>query len=295
MKEAVKRYLIDNGRKLDIALFNFYENNELVEDVANSLKEFQNEDGGFGNSLEPDLRLPNSSVLATTVALQYMGKINLSKDHPLIRTSMNCLYNEFIKDENRWINIPEIANEYPRAPWWQYDACKSSPEWGNPSAEVLGYLIKYGQSNMSQSKIDIIFEKACVRLNEIEQPEFHEVLCFTRLFDMIDGARQTTIKNTLNNLIKKCVEQDLDKPEEYRASPLTFIDSPDSPFIDLFDIETIDRALLQLKNEMLNDSHWEPNWTWGESFLQDWIQTKKDWSAKLTVENFQSLKAFAFL
>ena len=54
---------------------------------------------------------------------------------------MNCLYNEFIKDENRWINIPEIANEYPRAPWWQYDACKSSPEWGNPSAEVLGYLI----------------------------------------------------------------------------------------------------------------------------------------------------------
>ena len=50
MKEAVKRYLIDIGRKLDIALFNFYENNELVEDVANSLKEYQNEDGGTCNN-----------------------------------------------------------------------------------------------------------------------------------------------------------------------------------------------------------------------------------------------------
>ena len=40
---------------------------------------FQNDDGGFGHGLEPDLRLAGSSVIVTTVALQHLRVLALAR------------------------------------------------------------------------------------------------------------------------------------------------------------------------------------------------------------------------
>lgn len=56
--------------------------------IFEALKAFQNPDGGFGNALEPDLRLPDSSVLATTVGMQVLREFEAPADHPLVRGAL---------------------------------------------------------------------------------------------------------------------------------------------------------------------------------------------------------------
>jgi hypothetical protein len=44
----------------------------------------ENPDGGFGHALEPDLRTPASSALATSVAFQVLAEVGAPADHPLV-------------------------------------------------------------------------------------------------------------------------------------------------------------------------------------------------------------------
>jgi hypothetical protein len=62
-------FLLTKARPLDRAMFRFEFEQGSASDVLKELEIFQNEDGGFGNALEPDFRLPDSSAMASTIAL----------------------------------------------------------------------------------------------------------------------------------------------------------------------------------------------------------------------------------
>jgi hypothetical protein len=68
--DRVKAYVMREARPLDRQLFRYYFEGGDSDKVARELAAFQNEDGGFGHSLEPDFRLIASSSLATTVGMQ---------------------------------------------------------------------------------------------------------------------------------------------------------------------------------------------------------------------------------
>jgi hypothetical protein len=71
--EQAKIFLNSKARKLERALFEFEFENGSKENVVDELKAYQNEDGGFGNGLEPDFRCKESSALATAIGLHYLG------------------------------------------------------------------------------------------------------------------------------------------------------------------------------------------------------------------------------
>src|SRR5688572_21019212 len=114
-----KTYMRTHARKLDQRLFEYLFEGAGAQPVLNELVRYQNADGGFGNSLEPDLRLPNSSILATTVAFQYLDKIDANADE-LVAKAIRYLVSSYDESKQRWVNIPPAADEYPRAPWWNY-------------------------------------------------------------------------------------------------------------------------------------------------------------------------------
>ena len=60
-REGLRRaeaFIRGNGRELEKSLFDFYFSGGNKAGVIQSLKSFQNEDGGFGRGLEPDFRMP---------------------------------------------------------------------------------------------------------------------------------------------------------------------------------------------------------------------------------------------
>lgn len=54
------------------------------ERVVAELARFQNDDGGFGYALEPDLRTPSSSALATGIGLHMLKELRCPADHPMV-------------------------------------------------------------------------------------------------------------------------------------------------------------------------------------------------------------------
>lgn len=283
-------YMQTYARKLDLRLFEYLFKGAGTQPVVDELLKFQNADGGFGKALEPDLRLPDSSVLATTVALQYLEKIDADADE-LVGKAIRYLVRSYDGSKQRWINIPSTADEHPRAPWWNYKGALESVEWGNPSAEVLGYLLKYAARVNDSSLIANVSKQAIQRLNEINAPEQHEVMCYTRLYQHADEDLQSKLYERLAAQIKELAKINQKDWEGYVATPLTFVDSPESPFASLFDKQVLMDNANFIKDKMVNGNHWEPTWEWGQ-FEDEWAQAKQDWSGKLTVENLELLRAF---
>lgn len=288
-----KTYLVANARTLDLRLYEHLFENADAEPILEELSKYQNNDGGFGHSLEPDLRLPDSSALATTVALQYLAKVNAPANE-LTQKAIRYLVANYNNEKQCWVNIPPEADEYARAPWWNYADVLNWAGWGNPSAEILGYLLENKDIVSDQQLLDRISRQAVDRLNAITEPEQHEVKCYIRLYERSGKELQAKLYDTIATHIKALAKMDSNDWKGYVATPLTFIDSPGSPFVGLFDKQTLTRNANFIKAKLIGGNHWNPTWEWGR-FEDEWAKAKKDWSGKLTVDNLTLLRAFGLL
>src|SRR5438477_10688623 len=104
-----KSYLQAHARKLDLYLYEHLFEDASAQPVLNELAAYQNADGGFGKALEPDLRSPDSSALATTVAFQYLSQITVDADE-LVGKAIHYLLDDYDDTKKRWINIPPSAD-----------------------------------------------------------------------------------------------------------------------------------------------------------------------------------------
>lgn len=203
---------------------------------------------------------------------------------------MRYLVNLYDSTRNGWLNIPPAADQYPRAPWWSYKDTETSIEWGNPSAEILGYFLKYGPET-NAGLLQKLSQRALQRIGEIDEPEPHEINCYIRLYDDADRELQKQLYKPLARNIKRVVKTNPEDWQGYVPMPLTFVNSPDSPFADLFDQSLLLENVKFLQGQIIEGNHWEPTWAWGQ-FEDEWAKAKLEWSGKLTVDNLQILKAF---
>ena len=94
-RKRAANFLLDNGNNLQRQRFAFHFEAANAGHVLDALQEYQNEDGGFGNGLEQDLRTRNSSVICTTVALQLMGEAGIASENPSLRKAMGSDWEEY--------------------------------------------------------------------------------------------------------------------------------------------------------------------------------------------------------
>jgi hypothetical protein len=64
-----KEFIYKNARLLDRKRYEFHFEGGTKEEVISVLRAYQNQDGGFGNALEPDIRCPQSQPVPTEMAL----------------------------------------------------------------------------------------------------------------------------------------------------------------------------------------------------------------------------------
>jgi hypothetical protein len=137
----IRSYLQQYARKLDLYLYEYLFGGASPQPIFSELATYQNADGGFGKALEPDMRLRDSSALATVVAFQYLSHLPVSPEDGMVGQAIRYLMDSYDDARTGWTNIPPAADQFPRAPWWNYDSAQTWAEWGNPSAEILGYLL----------------------------------------------------------------------------------------------------------------------------------------------------------
>lgn len=289
--EQAKQFFSTEARELEQALFRyeFEEGNE--QQVLAVLVSYQNDDGGFGSGLEPDLRCQHSSALATTVALQILSQLTSSDKEAMIERCLQYFVNSYIQEINGWEIIPVEADQAPRAIWWNYSP--KTDTWGNPNAEIIAYLYQYSHllSEQWQAKTLTLLEDAIQYLQSAcTCNEMHELFCYIRLYEVLDSEQQQNISREMNRFLENCVVKPYEQRNGYCAVPLQVVTSPASSFYTKYE-DVISEDLERLIAEQNEQGAWEPNWSWGR-YEEQWEAAKKEWAGYITLNNLRILKAF---
>ncbi|BAB05610.1 hypothetical protein P4637_01875 [Halalkalibacterium halodurans] len=296
--DRVKAYVMREARPLDRQLFRYYFEGGDSDKVARELAAFQNEDGGFGHSLEPDFRLIASSSLATTVGMQYARAIGLPSEHPIVKGAIGYFLNKYDEKKKKWQIVPKEVNNVPHAPWWHFDEGNDFPgehdSWANPGAEIVAYLYEH-RSLVPATFLAEVTENAmqAARTAPLEM-EIHDFYCFARLLDVIPDPYRTELFDKLSSSVRVITALGPSEWDDYGAKPLQIAPSPHSPFAPLLEkqiAENLDYEIKQLGEE----GYWKPNWSWFGHYEDVWKQAEIEWRGYLTVHMLKVLQNYGRL
>jgi len=288
-------YLLHSSRALERNGYKHYFNSQKCEKTLFELKNYQNSDGGFGHGLEPDFRLPLSSPLATTVAFQHLNQLDREDEYEeMIRDGIRYFEESFDVKKGRWLAAPADINDYPHAPWWHYsDENGGTPidkYWGNPTAEILAYMLKYREYVNSlnvDELVDIAIERF-VDKNKFESE--HEVYCYLKLYQQLPEEEAKKITVPLRNAIKCLACTNPCEWGRYVPKPLDFIKDPDESNFGI-DEDILEDNLNFIVDRVTEDGALKPTWEWGQ-YDSEWERAKDEWTGWLTLRGLITLDKF---
>jgi len=291
----VDSHMKKNARELERALYDYYFHHEDVSCIIEPLKFYQNEDGGFGKGIEPDFWLRDSSPMATSIGLKYLRLVDhLVEGKEMIKRAVNYLENSYDEERKGWLCVPESVNDYPHAPWWTFDKDKNmtiiDQNWGNPSAELIGYLYLY-KKYVEKLNVQEMIDQAIHHYNDSSDYESeHEVYCYIRLYNNIDKQNKIKLEAQLKHAINNLINPKMEEWVSYVPMPLNFVEEDSE---NLFDMKIKDiTANLNFFVELLEEKEQiEPAWMWND-YLESWQEAKKQWTGILTLETMLKLRKF---
>jgi len=317
--DRARQFLKTQARPLDRAMFEYRFESAPAEAVLAELVVFQNEDGGFGHALEPDVRTPSSSALATGIGLRILQELDTPSDHPMVSQAVNFLLSTFDHGANVWRVVPYDTNDYPHAGWWHdEDNPNKRTTEGRltrtfdgfqviPRAELVALLHHFVQLRLGTLRIPIALTKWLEDLAEhtvksIEDLEAlgsggGDTLVYAlRLAetDALPQALKDRLLARLRDVVPEAVEHNPQKWDTYCILPLKIAPSPQSLVADLL----WDDLQAHLDYQIDHQSPagiWEPSWTWGDAYPEAWEQAKLEWRGHLTLETLTTLEAFSRL
>ncbi|WP_163527538.1 hypothetical protein [Halobacillus ihumii] len=284
-------WIMKHGRELEKARMKQLMKGGHAQDIVTALTAFQNEDGGFGNGLEADIRLPHSSPIATSVAMQLLVQLD---DNPqanqMIQSALGYLENQFDTKRQGWYAVPPEVNQYPHAFWWTVHEDGMSwidHHWGNPSAEIIGYLLRY-RNTVTGLDVDQLVKQCMdyfMKLTVFESE--HEIYCYQRLFQLHPDLLTPEASDQLHKAVQSLVVLGQEKWQDYVPSPLKFVPGPNHSRLGIPTIE-ITKNLQFVMEQLENHPFIEPPWEWND-YMDSWEQAKQDWRGVLTYEALQWL------
>ena len=286
-------FIRTHARAVDRCLFEFYFNHGPAGAILEALRAYQNPDGGFGHAIEPDFRLPSSSPMATSTALQTCLAVGTPPDHPMIQAAVQYLVSTYHTDGDFWPMASLEVNDHPHAPWWSLDEIAPPPEdrWANPSAELVGYL-HYCPEVVPPDLLARATARAEQNLHSGvafgKELTFYQLLTWERATGFLPDALAADARDRILSA--------------YRTlSPLTQEKLAELPVIALLDFreplavqafpDNVDHLLDGIIHNQAKDGGWWPGWHWG-MYEEVWPVAKKEWAGRLTVECLHALKNF---
>jgi hypothetical protein len=287
--------IVEYGRPLENSLFQAYFKGGTEKEIINELKKFQNQDGGFAHGIESDLRMPNSSPMATSVGVRLLSHLKeTDESKKMIKAAIGYLETAFDSERKGWFAVSKEVNGFPHAPWWHYNEDNGMTvidrNWGNPSAEILAYLYKY-REYIKKLDIDYLVEYA---INYIEnKQEFNsenEVFCYIKLYEVLPGQLQKRLENRIVAAIEQTITYDEKQWHEYVPRPLDFVKSLNGNRFGVLESK-INHNLDFVINQL--ESHGKILPPWGESFYKgDLKEAYNEWIGVLTLKALITLNRY---
>jgi hypothetical protein len=293
-KDAFSRaedFIQSNARKLDVRLFEYHFKDGSKDDVLQELKKYHNPDGGFGNAIEPDFRLADSSAMATSVGLQYCVEVDVDSNDELITSAMEYLATTFDSEHVFWSKTPMEVNDAPHAPWWHVDEIKPPAEasWANPNAELLGYLQTF-QNHVPNEILGILYKRALDNLNNLDTIE--SLYCFMN-WERAYQSVPEPLKSLISKKVGKTLQTFEPNPNTLGEIRVFWITPTPESFLMAFPghIQFLHDYEMNRQGE---DGGWWPTWNWGQ-YEDVWPIAEREWAGKITVGNLIAMDIFKLL
>lgn len=308
----IRTWIHRNARQIELALWQYEFENGSKEAVLEALSFYQNEDGGFGNTLEADSWNPNSTPYTTMHAVSMLNNIGFSDaEHPIVKGILRFFDNNSSEyfSEDGWAWCIQSNDEYPRAPWWNFDAASHDTVAGfGLTAEIVSFILRIAEKETS------IYQKAVALVPKIVElsgnPETNGedggalnalgVTILAQTLQQLDLLGQLNAEAILENakeMVGKVIETDSSKWSEYGSFPHFIIESRDSMHYGDYK-EIIDVELDYLIKTRPEKSVWGITWTWFENmehYANAFAISENWWKSYHAIWKMRFLKSFGRL
>lgn len=259
-------YLREFARPVEEALFYVFFEDGDPSDVDEELADYQNEDGGFGHALDPDLRCPESSVAATVAALLALSDTGAPPDSDIVGGGVEFLLGQYDAGRGGWPKVPPAANAAPHAEWWHQPdgafVAETPRSWPIVNVDAIAVLHDYPMLVPAELLEDLT-RLALERLHNLpDDMDMHAFAAYRRLALRLDDQRRPTVMARLTRSVEQVIERDVALWTGHVATPLWLAPSPDLPFARVFAAE-LERNLVFEVSCQQADGSWRPRRRWG--------------------------------
>jgi len=255
---AADRFLLNQARLLERRLFATCFLGQPAARVADALRGYQNDDGGFGHALEPDKRCPASLPIDVEVAFQALATAGAA-DHTMVVRACDFLARA-AEDAGAGGAVPPafpVIESFPRAAHWT--------EWTyqpglNPTAGLVGLLYQLGIDHPWRSAgATYCWEQLESGGLPGDAHALKEVLVFLEHAPDRRRADQQAAALAANLANIPLFHLDPDTPG-YGLSPLDVAPHATSRWRALFTGAQIDAHLDRLQKDQQDDGGWPLTW-----------------------------------
>ncbi len=296
-----RHFLMREARPLERALFAHHFEGAPVDAALASLRRYRNRDGGFGRALEPDLRMPGSSALATADALTTLQTLGCTAGEPLVRGAVQWLLGAYDERATVWRVVPEGANDHPHAPWWHDEEMSLARTFDdflvNPRTRILALLYHYHEL-VPADWLAALAERTVAQVTATE-PQllggggdgFRSCMALAQAPGLPEHLRDRLLPWLRDVVAPAVVARDPAQWPTYCAQPLKLAPSPDSPVAPVL-WDDVQRNLDYQIEHQTPRGCWEPNWTWGDFYPDVWPRARREWRGRVTLDMLVALRAY---
>lgn len=303
--KEIHNWIYRNARPLDLALWQFYFEDGNKENVVHMLGNYQNEDGGFGNGLEPDCWNTESSPYAVMVAAGILRDIGfIDTSHPMIEGIFRYLDNTDHCSLDGWHFCIPSNDNVPRAPWWTYSEETNLVEGMGITAALCGFILQYGKKDTrlydkALQFADKILKKVSGLKNfgEMGIMGLYVLLMDLEKCGLTVSSDIHAVKKELIDQVNQSIERDQEKWGNYTPHPSDFIQSAASDFY-LGNEEIVEKELDYLIKTRNPGGVWNITWSWfqlTETYAKEFTISENWWMGAKAIEKLRFLKVFGRL
>jgi hypothetical protein len=290
------RFLREDARPLERALFAHAFESGPAAAIVDALGAYRNDDGGFGHALEPDLRMPGSSVLATNQALRVLRRAGAPADHALVTGAIDWLVGALDPDLGAWRSVSAEAERWPHANHWAWALHADGKRWpvvALPRAEILAHFHAYPE----RVPPGLLAEQtrrfvAGMELSDASIGADAIVHCdaFVHTPEAPSAAREA-IARRIRELGLAMVCRDAGRWGDYVAKPYKLAPLPDSTLARDLAADVARNLDYEIARQSA-DGSFPPNWSWQGAYPEAWALAEREWRGELTLGLLESLRAF---
>ena len=294
-----RQFLKSKARPVDRALFEYRFEGGSADKVVSTLVAYQNDDGGFGRALEPDLRSPSSSADATGIALSIFKEISTATESLMLQKTVHFLLATLHPERSTWRVAPQDVNQYPHAPWWHDEEGSLERTFDGyrviPRAKLVALLHHYADL-VPEDWLSYLTEQTVSDIEKIDPlgsgggDDLVYALSLAEERSVPEAFRSRVVAR-VRAVVPEVVTLDPEEWSTYCISPLKIVKSPSSPVADLIWGAVQEHLDYQIEHQT-PEGAWDPVWSWGDFYPQVWPQARVEWQGYLTLEILTTLKAF---